>query len=75
MWSVGGAVLVWIALCAAAVALAARRFGRELGPALRSFDLLHREVTVAVERAARDTGRAQASRRVLLRHGSGPASR
>ncbi len=75
MWSVGSGVLVWIVLCAAAVILAARRFRRELVPALRSFDLLHREVTLAIERADRDTGRAQASRRVLLRHGSGPGSR
>jgi hypothetical protein len=75
MWSVGGAVLVWIVLCAAAVALAVRRFRRELGTALRSFELLHGEVTLAVERTDRDAGRAHASRRVLLRHGTGPAGR
>jgi len=75
MWSIGGAVLVWIALCAGAVALAARRARAELEPARRSFDLLHRDVALAVVRSSRDTGRAEAGRRLLLRHGSAPASR
>lgn len=75
MWSIGGAVLVWIVLCAGAVALALRRLRVELEPARRAFDLLHRDVALAVERISRDAGRAGAGRRLLLRHGNTPSSR
>ena len=75
MWSIGGAVLIGIVLCAGAIVLAARRLRGELEPARRSFDLLHRELGPAVQLASRDTGRAEAGRRLLLRHGSTPTSR
>ena len=70
MWSIGGAVLIGIVLCAGAIVLAARRLRAELEPARRSFDLLHRELGLALQLASRDTGRAEAGRRVLLRHGN-----
>jgi hypothetical protein len=75
MWSVGGAVLIWVAVCAGAVILAARRLRTQLEPTRRSFELLHRDVVLAGKLASRDTGRAAASRRFLLRHGSAPAPR
>jgi hypothetical protein len=75
MWSVGGAVLIWVAICAGVVVLALRRLRREIEPALRSFELLHDDVATALTAAGRDAGRAGASRRVLLRHGSAPTSR
>jgi hypothetical protein len=50
-----------------------QRARRELGPALQSFDALRRDVRDATDRAARDSGRARASRQVLLRHG-GPST-
>jgi hypothetical protein len=74
MWSVGAAVLIWVAVCAGAVILAARRLRRQLEPTRRSFELLHREVVLAGTLVSRDTGRATASRRFLLRHGNAPAS-
>jgi hypothetical protein len=75
MWSMAAAVLLWVAVCAGAVILALQRFRRELEPARRSFDLLNRDIVVAVRHTSRDTGRAEASRRLLLRHGSVRAPR
>jgi hypothetical protein len=73
--SSGGAVLVEVMVCLAMISLAARRLHRELESTMRSFELLHRDVVDAVRLAARDTGRAQAGRRLLGRTGDGPASR
>jgi hypothetical protein len=67
MWSIGGAVLLEIVVCVAAIALAARRLLAELEPTRRSCDRLHSEVATAVALVSRDTGRATAGRRLLLR--------
>ena len=75
MWSIGGALLVWAAICAGGVLLAMRKVRAQLEPARTSFTRLHDDVTAAVDRAARDTGRAAASRQVLLRHGRSPEPR
>jgi hypothetical protein len=75
MWSIEGAVLIWIACCAGVIVQALRGLRKEIEPTRRSFDLLHREVTLAVELTTRNTGRAAASRRLLVRHGNAPASR
>jgi hypothetical protein len=75
MFSIGGAVLLWIAICVSAVAFAMRRARAQLGPTLQSFDALHHDVGDAVERIGRDSGRARAGQRVLLRHGSSRAPR
>jgi hypothetical protein len=75
MWSVGAAVLAGVAVCAGAVILAVRRLRTELEPTRRSFELLHRDVALAVRLSARESGRAEASKRLLQRHGSAPAPR
>jgi len=75
MWSVGGAVLLVIVTCVAAITTAIRRFVAQVEPARRSCDLLHTEVTGAVRLVSRDTGRATAGRRLLLRRGSAPPPR
>jgi hypothetical protein len=75
MWSVGGALLAAIAVCAGAVILAVRRLRTELEPTRRSFELLHRDLALAVQLSSRETGRAEASRRLLSRHGSAPGPR
>ena len=75
MWSIGGAVLLEIVVCAVFVALAARRLLTELAPTRRSLDLLHHEVGTAVAAVSRDAGRAGASKQVLLRRGNHPAPR
>jgi hypothetical protein len=73
MWSIGGAALAAVLLSAGAVTLAMRRAGREMEDALDSFAALRHDLQGAVEHAGRDSGRARASRQVLLRHG-GPAT-
>jgi hypothetical protein len=75
MWSIGGAVLLEVVVCAGAIVLAARRVRGELEPTRRSCESLHVEVTRAVRLVARDTGRAEASRRLLLRRGKAPTPR
>jgi hypothetical protein len=54
-------------LCALAICWAQRRAVSELEPARRSFEQLHTAVEQAVVTVSRDTGRAQAGRRLLLR--------
>jgi thiosulfate reductase cytochrome b subunit len=73
--SSGGAVLVVIMVCLTMISLTARRLHRELEPTVRSFERLHRDVTDAVRLVSRDTGRAQAGRRLLARNGNPPAPR
>ena len=73
--SSGGAVLVEVMVCLAMISLTARRLHRELEPTRRSFELLHHDVVEAVRVVSRDTGRAQASSRLLGRTGNPPASR
>jgi hypothetical protein len=75
MLSIGAAVLVEIAMCALAVFWAQRRAVSELEPARRSFELLHTSVEQAVVAVSRDTGRAEAGRRLLLRRGKIQAPR
>jgi hypothetical protein len=75
MWSIGGAALTAVLLCAAAVIMAMRRARREIGVALESFDALRHEVADAIDGATRDAGRAQATRQVLLRHGNAATPR
>lgn len=75
MWSVGGAVLLEVVLCIAAVAVAARRLHGEIEPARHSFELLHREMAGAARTVSRDGGRAEAGRRLLGRSGPPRASR
>jgi hypothetical protein len=65
MWSIGGAVLVEVVLCIAAIAFALQRVHRELEPTLRSFDQLYGDVTSAVDLISRDAGRVAAGRRLL----------
>jgi hypothetical protein len=48
---------------------------RELEPTRRSFELLHHDVVDAVRLVSRDTGRAQASSRLLGRNGYPSAPR
>jgi hypothetical protein len=67
MWSIGGAVLGEILVCLAVIAFAARRLLAELEPTRRSCERLHTEVVTAVAHVSRDTGRAAAGRRLLLR--------
>jgi hypothetical protein len=67
MWSVGAAVLVEILVCVAVIAFAARRLLAELDPTRRSCERLHAEVDTAVALVSRDSGRAAAGRRLLLR--------
>lgn len=68
-------MLLEVVLCATAITLAARRVRADLEPVRRSCDLLHRDVTQAVERVSRDSGRAAAGRQLLLRRGRAPTSR
>jgi hypothetical protein len=75
MFSIGGAVLVWIAICAGAVAFAMRRARAQLDPTLQSFEALRDDVADALERTGRDKGRARAGQQVLLRHGTPSAPR
>ena len=75
MWSVGGAVLVEIVVCVTVIALAARRLLAELEPTRRSCERLHAEVVTAVALVSRDTGRATAGRRLLLRRESAATPR
>jgi hypothetical protein len=75
MWSVGGAVLLEVMLCIAAIALAARRLRGEFEPARRSFELVQREIAAAARTVSQDAGRAEASRRLLRRSGSARAPR
>jgi hypothetical protein len=65
MWSIGGAVLVEVVVCITAIAFALRRLHRELEPTVRSLDLFRRDVAGALDLAARDAGRVEASRRLL----------
>ena len=65
MWSIGGAVLVEVVVCIAAISLALQRVHRELEPTVRSFDRLHGDVTSAVDLISRDAGRVAAGRRLL----------
>ena len=73
MWSIGAAVLLEILVCGAVIARATRRLLAEIEPTRRSCDRLHHEVAAAVALVSRDTGRATAGRRLLLRR-SGAAS-
>ncbi len=75
MWSIGTAVLLLIVVCVTAIAWAARRLVTEIEPTRSSCDRLHHEVTDAVSRVSRDTGRAAAGRRLLARRGGAAASR
>jgi hypothetical protein len=73
--SSGGAVLVVVMVCLTMISLTARRLHRELELTMRSFERLHRDVADAVRLVSRDTGRAQAGRRLLARTGNPPAPR
>jgi hypothetical protein len=75
MWSIGGAVLLEIVACVAAIAIATRRLLTELEPTRRSCDRLQHEVATAVQLVSRDAGRAAAGRALLVRRGHAPASR
>lgn len=65
MWSIGGAVLVEVAVCIGAIAFALQRVHRELEPTSRSFGRLHGDVRSAVDLISRDAGRVTAGRRLL----------
>lgn len=73
--SSGGAVLAEVMVCLTVIALAVRSLQREIEPARRSFELLHHDVAGATDLVSRDTGRAQAGRRLLTRSGNARASR
>ena len=69
MWSVGAGVLIEVVLCAALIFRARRRVVAEFSPLLRSCELLSGSLERAIDTAARDTGRAEAGRRLLTRRG------
>ena len=73
MWSIEAALLIWVACCVGVIAWALHRLRGELEPTRSAFEL--HDVTRAVALVGRETGRAAASRRLLVRHGNAPVSR